>query len=531
MKTLISLIIILSAILTGYSQTKKPDSSIPKPIEQWIKSELSKSKVKEIKDYGLDNFFKEDSVRIIGYIKGYKPENSSRYGMIYHGNLITNEESPTLVRISPDGRFETQILLKFPLHSFMILFNKFYNFYVEPGNTLAMIIDPSVENEKEAIQFLGNTQQINKEIASIALPDIPYDSLLTRIKTLSEQKFVELNNKEWEEEKSRVQSIFAKEKYSAKAKKVLLNNIDLYYLDKLFTFEMNRNYYAEQDSNNAVLQVPLSASYFDFINKIDMNDHTYLIGREFNFTINRIEFSPIFPLREFINEKNAYQKLDSVGMARYKSKELPLFYNIAKVRAISGELLRSIGNQERAEKNLIDAKMNLHQAFLISELESVIAKKDKNKDGYELPKTESAAIFKKLMEPYKGKIVVVDFWAENCGPCRANIEHTKDLRNQLKDHPNLEFVFITDVGNTGKKFYDGYIKENYMDNSFLVSEDDYLAFRELFRFNGIPRYVLMDENGKIRNEDFPMHNLAYYMSSNYPEKFKREDFEVKKKTE
>lgn len=68
-----------------------------------------------------------------------------------------------------------------------------------------------------------------------------------------------------------------------------------------------------------------------------------------------------------------------------------------------------------------------------------------------------------------------------------------------------------------------------MTNSFLVSEDDYLAFRELFRFNTIPRYVIVDPNGIIKDDNFAMYNSQFLLNKYYPEKIKLEDFKFNKK--
>ncbi|MNL75708.1 hypothetical protein D3C87_2015640 [compost metagenome] len=46
-----------------------------------------------------------------------------------------------------------------------------------------------------------------------------------------------------------------------------------------------------------------------------------------------------------------------------------------------------------------------------------------------------------------------------------------------------------------------------------------MALRELFKFNGIPRYVLMDPDGRVRNDDFPMHNWKSELTKNYPQFF------------
>lgn len=502
------------------------DASIPKEVENWLEQELKKANVKELKEFQKDSFFRKDSVKIIGFIKGYD-NNGSKNGMIYNENLLTKEDFPTLIRIKPDGRFETKIEINFPIYSYLNLLGQDVKFYAEPGNIVAMIINP--KEDKEPVKYLGITKEINDELNSIKTNRPDHETLEGQIKSMKEEDFLKLTKTEWKNEKERVSQLLKKNKISKKAQTIMLNEVDLNFMDRLFNYNMYKEYYAGQDKENKLLQTPTTAEYFNFIQEIDNNDYTYLINREFTFTINRIEYSPFYPRMKYINGPNPYQKIDSVGFTRYKNKELSLFYSIANLRAISSELSKPIYFSDRTEKNIQDIKLNLKHPFLLSELERKINIVKNSADGYDLPKTQSTEIFKKLLEPYKGKIVVVDFWAENCGPCRANIEATLELRKHLKDHPHLEFVFITDKGNTSDTFYKEYIEKNYMTNSFLVSEDDYLAFRELFRFNAIPRYVIVDPNGIIKDDNFAMYNSQYLLNKFYPEKIKLEDFKFNKK--
>lgn len=98
----------------------------------------------------------------------------------------------------------------------------------------------------------------------------------------------------------------------------------------------------------------------------------------------------------------------------------------------------------------------------------------------------------------RGKVVLLDFWASWCRPCRAANPHVVDLYNKYKNKGFTVFSVSLDRENGKDKWIqaikdDGLIWENHVsDLKFWSSE----AART-YGINSIPQTLLVDKSGKI----------------------------------
>lgn len=129
-------------------------------------------------------------------------------------------------------------------------------------------------------------------------------------------------------------------------------------------------------------------------------------------------------------------------------------------------------------------------------------------DSYELPDDERGRVMKALIAPHKGKYVLVDFWSTGCGPCRYNIEHSAEMRKANLDHPDFKMIFVTSEGESPSEAYEKYVAANLAgETTHRISATDFNRLRDLFGFNGIPHYVLLDRDGKVLNDNFTHSQL------------------------
>lgn len=95
------------------------------------------------------------------------------------------------------------------------------------------------------------------------------------------------------------------------------------------------------------------------------------------------------------------------------------------------------------------------------------------------------------LSDYKGKVVLIDFWATYCPPCRKSIPFLNELQNTYSDE---KFIVVGLSMDDSTAAVSSFMKEYAIQYPLLMANSD-VARR--YNVRGIPTLYLIDEQGRI----------------------------------
>ncbi|MCP3930633.1 MAG: TlpA family protein disulfide reductase [Bacteroidetes bacterium] len=102
------------------------------------------------------------------------------------------------------------------------------------------------------------------------------------------------------------------------------------------------------------------------------------------------------------------------------------------------------------------------------------------------------------LQALKGKVVVLDFWAIWCGPCKASFPGMQRAVNKYAEDSEVEFLFIDtwEKGKDKKKAAKDFIDGKGYNFHVLMDEENEVVGK--YGVEGIPTKFVLDKNGHIR---------------------------------
>ena len=101
------------------------------------------------------------------------------------------------------------------------------------------------------------------------------------------------------------------------------------------------------------------------------------------------------------------------------------------------------------------------------------------------------------MSDYAGKVVILNFWASWCPPCKEEMPEFQELNRQLEDSEEAVLLMLnqTDGQRETKEKAEKYLTDNEFD--FLNLYDQGEVGYEIFGVSRIPTTVVIDKEGRL----------------------------------
>ena len=438
-------------------------------------------------------------------------------------DYIVDKEKTSIIEFKPDGTFSMNVYVPYPM---FVLVYPLSTVYACPGDTLEMTMNPIAKTREEGIAWDGTG--LSGEVTKL------YEKIRKTYCDFPQDKTYEQGPDslmKWRDgQVARLDDLVQKmnaglpelEGCSPLASDILRTHIFAEHLENICDSYMRIDDKLRTDST--IDREAYWQQFFSFVAPREnyLIDNPLLMIAADEFFFNRIEYHIFRPMHigvlEFIpfdydpKIAEAIAKEQHVFRREFRRNVMNELHDklhisstdfaaqVCQLRSVFSTLEWHKDQYDKAADDVAAAMSVITHPDLIRR--GILTYRDYVKENElqvveQKPMTKGDSIFQRIIEPYKGNVLFVDFWEMSCGPCRAKMLHMRDEVETNKDKP-VKYLYITD---DTPEHCQSFLEPNNIKGEHIhITRSEWGYLQEKFQFSGIPFVVLFDKQGKQRKD-------------------------------
>ena len=422
---------------------------------------------------------------------------SKEIGVILFDNFITRDNFKQSVAIDDSGEFKLVLLLENPQYALLSRPTSNHPLFLYPGDSLFITFND--EKVTSTLQFKGITSGNNNFLSEFN-KKYNMSNHFAVMREKDPQEFKRYMMKVKKEELLLFNEYSSKYELKNDFREFALAMIDYQFYLLMF---MYRGMYAQSQQMPAD-SIKLPSDYYDFINEKDFNNHAALINADdyLNAVSAYVRFklhsTKINSYDEYCKVEYKFAKENLEGKTRDYFLAKQLAYRIIFTNTMDEELYQDYMNScNSANVKEILIKTNERriaiQKLIGSEFpKEVLQSKVFTKDNDEIK-------FSDMLDTFRNKIIYLDLWSFECGPCIKEMPYSRKLIEKFQNK-SIEFIFLS-IDESHETWLKGIEFSNVSNGHYRLERGFNSEFMKVLNIKGIPRYILIDEQGKILQLD------------------------------
>ena len=202
----------------------------------------------------------------------------------------------------------------------------------------------------------------------------------------------------------------------------------------------------------------------------------------------------LYAIKRVLDASGADQSLHDIALAR------KLFWQIDSYRKSLEPVMMTYAEKEIKTPAVFNYVKAANDKYLALERQDFANAASLRPSSDVEGMSDGEKIFRKILEPFKGRIVYLDVWGTWCGPCKRNLKESWKVKEQLK---NYDIVYLYLCNRSSDEAWKNVIKEYNLTGEncvhYNLPEEQQSAVENYLNIHSYPTYKLIDKQGNIHD--------------------------------